>query len=416
MSSTDRRGLQAFPDELTDREAWLEPFEWYGEMRADAPVRYDRSRRSWDVFRYDDVKSVLSDDETFSTDNALANDAEEPERPAQRLLLDTMLLEDPPRHDELRNVVDDAFQPRAIRELEPRIREVTRNLLDDALAGDSTMEVVTDVAYPLPVIVIAELLGVPADERDQFKSWSDTLVTTASAADHPENVAKRQREARREMATYFVELLDDRRENPRDDLLSRIVAAERDESIRFSRQEALGTCVLLLLAGNVTTTNLVTNAVRCFAAHDLFDEFGDDRRATGTAIEEVLRYRTPVQAMTRVATRDATLRGESIGEGERVIVWIGSANRDERAFDGAGSFVPDRSPNNHLGFGHGTHYCLGAPLARLEATVALTELCARLEGVELADATLSPVRSSFIYGVESLPIRYERATDSAYRE
>ncbi|MDG5760035.1 cytochrome P450 [Natronococcus sp. A-GB1] len=411
MSSADPQGLQAFPDELSSREAWLEPFDWYREMRENAPVRYDPSRGCWDVFRYADVKRILDDDGTFSVNPRLADDFQEPERPEEGLLFETMLFKDPPRHDELRGVVDDAFEPRAIRALEPEIRELATDLLSDALADDrGELDIVDDFAYPLPVVVIAQLLGVPAEDREQFKRWSDTLVESSSTDDETEAFTQRQREAQMEMASYFFEMIADRRESPRDDLMSQIVTRELEDGSRLSEEEALGTCILLLIAGNITTTNLVTNAVRCFDAHDLFDELRAEPDAIGRAIEEVLRYRSPVQAMSRVATEDVTLRDTEIESGDRVVVWLGSANRDERQFEDADAFVPNRSPNQHLGFGHGTHYCLGAPLARLEASVALEELCARTATIETVDTDLQPVRSSLIYGVESLPIRYERSS------
>ena len=407
MSSADPQGLQAFPEALTTREAWLEPFDWYRVMRESDPVRYDPARESWDVFRYDDVKAILDDDETFSVDPRNATGFEEPEGTGQGLFFDTMLFQDPPRHDELRGVVDEAFQPRTIRELEPRLRELTGDLLDDVIAdGDGEMDVVGDLAYPFPVIVIAELLGVPADDRDRFKEWSDTLVAAADAEDDAEGFAERQQEVQQEMAWYFMELIDDRREDPRDDLVSRIATTELDDGSLLSLEEALGMCVLLLVAGNITTTNLVTNAVRCFGDDDRFDDLAGDESALTTAIEEVLRYRSPVQAMTRVARTRTTMRGQTIDEGDRVVVWLGSANRDEREFDDPDAFLPDRAPTQHLGFGHGTHYCLGAPLARLEAKVALSELLTRLDDVALVDAELQPTRSSFVYGVDSLPIRF----------
>lgn len=324
------------------------------------------------------------------------------------LIFDTMLFQDPPRHDELRGVVDDTFQPRALRDLEPYVHGLAAALLDDALAtDDAEMELIDEFAYPLPVIVIAKLLGVPADERDRFKRWSDTLVAAASADEGAEELVEHQQQAQQEMALYFLELIEDRRENPQDDLLSRIVTAELDDGSRLAQEEVLGMCILLLVAGNITTTNLIANAVRCFDGHDLFDPLANDELALMPAVEEALRYRSPVQAMTRIARRDATIRGETLEEGDRIIVWLGSANRDERRFDDADRFVPDRTPNQHLGFGHGTHYCLGAPLARLEARIALSELLGRLEGIRIADTRLEPTRSSFIYGVESLPIRYE---------
>lgn len=405
MSSAEPRGLQAFPEALSTREAWLEPFGWYREMRGNAPVRYDPDRDSWDVFRYADVKRILSDDAIFSVDPKKASDFVEPEGEGAGLILDTMLFEDPPRHDELRGVVEDSFRPRVIRDLEPRIRELTRDLLDDALDERGEFDLVSGLAYPLPVVVIAELLGVPVEDRDRFKQWSDAIVSSASDRESGAEFARRQRAVQREMGFYFLRLIEERREDPRNDLISTIATAEIDGE-PLPREEVLGTCMLLLVAGNITTTNLITNAVRCFGETDLLGTYTEAGAVPTTAIEEALRYRAPVQAMTRIATEDVTVGGETIGAGDRVIVWLGSANRDGRQFSEGDSFVPDRSPNQHLGFGHGTHYCLGAPLARLEAEVALSELFDRLVDVELPAAELNPTRSSFIYGVESLPIRY----------
>lgn len=407
MSSADPQGIQVLPDELASREAWLEPFDWYREMRAEEPVRYDPSRRTWDVFRYEDVKRILADDDAFSVNPRLADDFQEPERPEEGLIFETMLFQDPPRHDELRDVVDDAFEPRALRDLESEIRGFATDLLSDALPGEEgEMDLVETFAYPLPVIVIAELLGVPAEDRDKFKRWSATLIEATSADEDTAEFTRRQQAAQMEMAAYFFEMIADRRESPRDDLMTQIVTRELADGSRLSEAEALGTSILLLVAGNITTTNLVTNAVRCFDDHELFDDLRDGADLQ-RAIEEVSRYRSPVQAMTRIATERVTVQDETIEAGDRVIVWLGSANRDERQFDDSDTFVPDRTPNQHLGFGHGTHYCLGAPLARLEATVALEELLERTATIEVADTDLQPVRSSLVYGVESLPMAYE---------
>jgi cytochrome P450 len=405
MSPAGPQGLQAFPEALSTREAWLDPFDWYREMRETAPVRYDPSRSTWDVFRYADVKRILDDDATFSVDPEKATDFVEPEGEGEGLILDTMLFEDPPRHDALRSVVEESFRPRTVRTLEPRVRELAGDLHDDVLSGDGELDIVSDLAYPLPVIVIAELLGVPAEDRDRFKAWSDAIVASTSDREETAEYATRQQEVQREMGFYFLQLIEERRQNPKDDLVSTIATAEIDGE-PLPREEALGMCMLLLVAGNITTTNLITNAVRCFGDNDLFEAFTDESHVPTRAIEEVLRYRSPVQAMTRIATEETTVRDESIEAGDRIIVWLGSANRDERQFTDGDSFVPDRTPNQHLGFGHGTHYCLGAPLARLEAEVALSELFDRVADIEFAETTLRPTRSSFIYGVESLPVEY----------
>lgn len=171
----------------------------------------------------------------------------------------------------------------------------------------------------------------------------------------------------------------------------------------------LGTCILLLVAGNVTTTNLIGNAVRTFTDEDVLGGIRRGDVALGPAIEEALRYRSPVQAMTRFATEDVEVGGRTVEAGDRLVAWLGSANRDERRFEAADEFRPDRSPNQHLGFGHGTHYCLGAPLARMEARVALQRFVDRTAAVERVGTELSPTRSAFIYGVESLPVRFDAA-------
>ncbi|WP_254535586.1 cytochrome P450 [Halomarina litorea] len=389
--------LQTFPDALSSRDAWLDPFDWYAEMRATSPVRRDPDRGCWDVFSYADVKAVLGDDETFSTDprNATGFQA----RGEEAFMLETMLFQDPPKHDRTRDVVDEFFRPSAVKSLEPFVEAETNRLLDEAMADADGGEVdlVEALAYPIPVIVIAKMLGVPAEDRAQFKQWSDTIVegTAGDGEGDAEALQQRQMEAGMELANYFRDLIADRRDDPREDLVTRIVQADAD----MTETELLGFCMLLLVAGNVTTTNLVANTVRCFADADHWPRSGLE-----TTVEEALRYRSPVQAMTRVAREDVTLAGQRVEEGDTLVCWLGSANRDGAQFADADAFVPDRRPNQHLGFGYGTHYCLGAPLARLEATVALRELLGRFEVTPAWDE-LRPVRSSFIYGVESLPVR-----------
>ncbi|MFC6835059.1 cytochrome P450 [Halomarina ordinaria] len=402
MSSSTPPSLLTFPEALSDPDAWLDPFDWYAARRAEAPVHYDDHRRCWDVLAYEEVKTALGDDETFSVDPREASDYRSTGG-EQEFLLETMLFQDPPKHDRSREVVEEFFRPSAVAALEPRIEDLTHDLLDD-VEGDR-MDVVDALAYPLPVIVIAELLGVPSEDRDRFREWSTTMVaSTDGDGEGNGDLQQRQMQAGMELASYFGELIADRREHPRDDLVTRLV--ESEEEAGFDETELLGFCMLLLIAGNVTTTNLVGNAVRSFAEADHLSGFEPD--ALGPAVEEVLRYRAPVQAMSRVATVNTTLGGADIAAGDRVVCWLGAANRDGAKFDAPDTFVPDRTPNQHLGFGYGTHYCLGAPLARLEATVALRVLFERFDLLEVETDDLTPVRSSFIYGVESLPARIER--------
>ncbi|MFD1642615.1 cytochrome P450 [Halohasta litorea] len=407
MSAADpSRPAVSFPEALSSREQWLEPFGWYREMRADSPVRYDADRELWDVFRYDDVKYVLDNDGLFSADPATAGFGEEiadseGEPPP---VFDTMLFADPPEHDRLRGVVAEFFSPRAINEQADRIRGLTERYLDDL---NDEFDLVSELAYPMPVDVIAEMLGVPTDDRAMFKRWSDTLIERPEATTEAEmeSFQQRQRETQREMSEYFSSLIETRRADPQDDLITAIIDAEVDGH-RLSEREMVGFCTLLLVAGNITTTNLITNAMRCFTSRSgLFDEFRSGETELSTAIEEALRYRSPVQALFRVTTEPIDLGGREIPAGEGVVAWLGSANRDERMFDRPDEFVPDRQPNQHLSFGYGTHYCLGAPLARLEAKIALESLLERFETIEPVETDLRPIRSSFIYGVEKYPLR-----------
>lgn len=405
MSAADPQApVATFPEELATREGWLEPFEWYGRMRAEAPVRYDERREVWDVFRYEDTKAILADDSTFSSDPSRAPQFDAPED-EQSPIMDTVLFSDPPEHRRLRSVVDELFRPNAVTDLAPRIEEITTDLLDEALSGGE-MDIVDDLAYPMPVIVIAEMLGVPADDRGQFKEWSDALVARPKARTEEaiREFQERQERVLKELSEYFTGMIERRRADPHDDLITAILQAETNGQ-RLTEREVLGFCMLLLVAGNITTTNLITNAARCFGERPgTMDELRSGELDTEPTIEEVLRYRSPVQALFRVTTTDTRVGDHEISEGEGIVTWLGSANRDSEQFPDPDRFVPDRRPNQHIGFGHGTHYCLGAPLARLEAKIALDELLGRTDEIEIHDEDLAPVRSSFIYGVESLSI------------
>ena len=390
--------LLTFPEALSARERRLDPFDWYADRRAESSLHWDADRHCWDVFSYREVKRLLGDDETFSVDPRNATGFRM--QGDQAFLLETMLFQDPPKHDRTRDVVDEFFRPSAVKSLEPFVAAESQRLLAEALeeSDGRVVDLVDALAYPLPVIVIAKMLGVPAEDRAQFKQWSDTIVEGTAGEDDAGDLQERQMEAGMELANYFRELVAARREDPRDDLVTRIVQAEAD----LTETELLGFCMLLLIAGNITTTNLVTNAVRTFGEQ----EYWPRESQRDAAIEEVLRYRAPVQSMTRIAREDVTVDGKTVEEGDTLVCWLGAANRDGGQFADPDAFVPDRSPNQHLGFGYGTHYCLGAPLARLEASVAIRELGAEYD-VRPAWDDLEPIESSFLHGVKSLPVRLD---------
>jgi cytochrome P450 len=364
----------------------LTPFPWYRAMRNAAPVAQDPNYGSWQVFRYADVQRVLSEYETFSSRMGDAS-------PISQSLIGM----DPPRHRQLRTLVSQAFTPRAVENLAPRIREITDQLLD-GITARGRFDAIADLAVPLPVIVIAELLGIPSSDRAQFKVWSDDITGNSSYGG-----------GQREMAAYFYRFVEERRREPRDDLVSALLRAEVDGQ-HLSMTELLGFCVLLLVAGNETTTNLIGNALLSFGedAPEAMELLAEQPALLPGAIEEVLRFRSPVQCMFRVTARPARLGDQEVPAGESVVAWIGSANRDEAVFEAPERFDVRRSPNKHIAFGHGPHFCLGAPLARLEARIALEEVLRRLPNLRrVPDASLEPLESFIVYGLKHLPMTFD---------
>lgn len=382
------------PPPITGREGRLDPFPWYRENRRESPLQYDSGRECWDIFGYDAVDSVLTDPETFSS-SIIGRDI---------AFQDSLLGMDPPRHTRIRESVAEYFEPGAVRELEPRIQETADDLLDRALDG-GMFDVVNDFAYQLPILTIADLLGVPGDRRDEFKQWSDEVIAGPQLTGGDlDSLVETRSDALLNIGEFFHEIIEHRRRNPDDDLISQVVRIDHD----FTYNELLHLFGLLLVAGNVTTTNLITNAVRCFAQRPtVLDEVMHDDEVLATAVEEVLRYRSPVQQTARIATRDTEVEGHTIEEGEPVVAWLASANRDPEVFDSPQEFRHTREPNPHVAFGRGIHICLGAPLARLEAQTALSTLFDRVTDIEPVETELTPVSATFLHGVTSYPVRVE---------
>jgi cytochrome P450 len=399
--TTESIGLPAVMvpvDGLTSPEARLNPFSFYSRMRILTPVRFDETRRTWDVFSYHDVHHVLTHHQLFSS-----------ERPKTGpVLLGSIIGTNPPRHTKLRAIVSSAFTPKMVQGLAPRIESIVDSLLKHNLFKGQ-MEFVHDFAVPLPILVIAELLGVPSSDHALFKRWSDVIAK--GAADNTQTAAEmllqEKEHAKVELDDYFRILLRDRQIHPQDDLISRLVQAEVDGE-KLSEEEVLEFCILLLAAGNETTTNLLTNAVRRYVEdYGLQDQLRHNPNLIQSSTEEVLRYYSPIQATNRYARDDVLLGEQKISAGDQLVAWIGSANRDDTVFDNAEDFVPDRQPNRHLAFGHGIHFCLGAPLARLEAEIALPALLRSTEEMRMmAGRGLKPILSSFVYGVSELSIQF----------
>ncbi|ELZ05936.1 cytochrome P450 [Natrialba asiatica DSM 12278] len=376
-------------------------------MRSETPVRFDEQREMWDIFRYEDVDRVLKDHDAFTArrtreDNEFSSDAEN-----DTGMFQTMITADPPEHNRLRGFVDERFQPGSIREYQPRVEAVTEDVLD-TLVGEEQFDFVDEFAIPFPVTVIAELLDIPAERRDQFKAWSDALIARPKNGTRMEiqQIQQERQQAQQEMRDYFGKLVAERRGGDGDDFIT--LAANAEE---LSREEKVGFCILLLLAGNITTTNLLTNAIWSLEEQGLTDTVRTGEIGRKQAIEEVLRYRSPVQSLTRIAIADIELNGKQIQAGDVVTLWLGAANRDPEVFDAPEEFRPERRPNRHMAFGMGVHFCLGAHLARMEADVAMQHLLERFDRLDANLSNLDPLYS--LYGLKSLPCEVNRTAPPA---
>jgi cytochrome P450 len=377
-------------------EFLADPYPSYAWLRAGHGVYHDERSDLWVLSRYADVLNALRDHQTFSSARGGGPGGYE----IPRMLIST----DPPDHTLLRSLVSKAFQPRMVAALEPRIRQIAAELVD-AVAERGSFDLVQDLSAPLPIIVIAELLGVEPERRHDFQRWSNAFVGLGDEA-----LTLERATSMTQFSSYFAEKIEARRRERRDDLISDLVAAHEDREA-LSTQDILVFCMLLLVAGNETTTNLLANSA---LALDRNPEQAARLRAEPSLIpsmiEEALRYDSPVQGFFRRTTRAVEIGGTSLPEDARVGVLYASANRDEEQFPQADRFLIDRSPNNHVAFGYGIHFCLGAPLARLEAKIVWETLLARLPNLRL-DPDAPPVRiqNFLLRGLRRLPVLFDPA-------
>ncbi|MBM7841434.1 cytochrome P450 [Herpetosiphon giganteus] len=373
-------------------QSLLNPYPWFKTMREQNPVYFDQTLGSWVVFRYADVKQVMTDYEHFSSAPPDRGDG-------MNMFANSMLMTDPPRHRQLRSLVNLAFTPRMIEQLHERIDGLVNGLLDDMLA-QSEPDFIRDFATPLPMTVIAEMLGVPTEDQDKFKYWTEQIITSSNNPNMAEIVPIYQ-----EFGAYLYSMIEQRRAEPQADLISDLLKAQIDgESL--SDMDLIGFCALLLVAGNETTTNLLGNAVRVFSEQPaIYAELRANPSLIPNVLDETLRYYSPVKAMPRHTHADQQIGDVTIPAGQRIMAVIGSANRDESQFPNADNFDLHRKGNQHIAFGHGIHYCLGAPLARLEGKLALEALIKRVETIAIKpDAQLEPIPTPITFGVKNLPV------------
>ncbi|NEW06824.1 cytochrome P450 [Paenibacillus sp. SYP-B3998] len=371
----------------------LNPFPLYRQMRDTNPV-YKDTNHSWNVFRYEDVKQVLNDHNTFSSQVSFE------ER--------SILSMDPPRHQKYRSMASQLFTPKMSMGIAPRISTVVKELIS-ALRGQEETDLVRSLSIPLPLHVLTDWLGVPPEDRLPFQRWSELEVKYNSFTGGMDAYENESETLQNELCSYFQWMIDNRRREPKDDLVSALLSVKADTG-GFTDGELVDFCFLLIIGGIETTAHLLTNTVLTLDEHpEVIQRIGNDPDAVSKVIDEVLRYRSPVQSTFRIVLQDIEIGGHLIGRGEPINVWLGAANRDERVFDNAEAFDIDRKNNtNHLAFSSGIHHCLGVHLAKLEVKIAITELLTHLSRFErIREKELVPIHSTVLLGLESLPINYK---------
>lgn len=403
-----------------------DPYPYYTWLREEDPVHYVEDLDFYVVTRYDDVHAVLKNPAVFSSHAGMGllmgsgapgklRDFMRARNPSgfgalgyeALSAMRTLISSDPPDHTRLRRLVNKPFTPKAITSLAPRIRQICEELVDDLIRAneEGKADLIEHFAVPLPVIVIAEMLGIPAQRRAEFKRWSDNVVGVLSGTVLD---ADKMAQSSVEMFMYFSTVLEERRQAPGEDLISLLIR-NSEEGDNLKTEEIIMFCVLLLIAGNETTTNLIANAALAFFARpELWRELRTTPSLIPAAVEEVLRFDAPVQALFRATTSEVELHGKKLRAGAPVMVHFGAANRDPRHFPKPEAFHLDRNPTDHLAFGAGIHLCLGAPLARLEARIAGEVLLERTRKVE-PNGEHARIDSFLLRGLNRLPVRFEPA-------
>lgn len=386
------------PDQLMTPAVFTDPYPVYRQLRDQTPLSYlvppgtipgfDEPMRAWALMKYDDVYGALRDHETFSSEDPRAG------RFGPKLML---IQDDPPRHTRFRRLVNKAFTLKRVEALAPWIAGVANELLDEV--GEGEVNVVQSYTIPLPVKVIARLLGIPGEDYVTFKRWSDAFLAVISMP--PEQRTQNLME----MVEYFGQMAAARRAHGADDLITALVEAEV-EGEALEDWEILGFCILLLIAGNETTTNLIGNMLNILVDRsDLWQQVREDRSLVEPIIEETLRYESPVQRFFRITTGEVEVSGVKIPQGADITIFYGAANRDPQAFPHPDEFQLDRDLRNHVAFGMGIHYCLGAPLARIESQISLNAFLDRFPVMQRGTApAIRQTASHFIFGFYQLPL------------
>jgi cytochrome P450 len=377
-----------------------DPYPVYAELRARAPLYRNEEIGFWALSRHEDVLAALRDFELFSNRFGVSLDPGASHAGADATM--SFLAMDPPRHTRMRALVSSVFTPRRVAGLEPHVRELARGYLD-GFADAGSCDFIQDFAGRLPMDVVSEMIGVPPGDRDELRGWADLVVHRDEAI---RDVPPAAMQAAARILAYFRELVEERQKRPKDDLTGALLAAEIDGD-RLTAREILAFLFLMIIAGNETTTKLLGNALYWLWRNPAERErVRADPGLIPRWVEETLRFDGSTQALARTMTRDVELYGEKVREGDRVVLLLGSANRDERVFEDADRFDVLRNTSSMLSFGQGTHFCLGAALARLEARVALEEVWRRIPGYEVVPTGIVRVHSVNVRGFAALPLEF----------
>ncbi|MGQ0664251.1 MAG: cytochrome P450 [Pseudomonadota bacterium] len=390
-----------------------DPFPIFRRLQDEDPVHWCEPLGSWVLTRYADVRRValgkeMSADRLKPFFAALPDAQQSTLRDLQRYLNLWAVFRDPPAHTRMRALMNTAFTPRAVEGLRPNVEAIVSELID-AVAERGEMDVIADLAYPLPATVIMDMLGVPRADLAAVKMWSDDMALFVGGARTTPDKYARAEDAARRMADYFRCLVAERRKRPRQDMTTALIAAEEQHQ-RLSEDEIVASCMLLLFAGHETTANLMGNGILALIRHpDELRKLRANPALVEGAVEECLRYDGPSGALARVVGVGHDFEGRALAPGDRVYAMLNAANRDPRRFADPDRFDIERGDKGHLTFGHGLHYCLGAPLARIEGQAAVREVVGRLDDLELASEALVWLDSLILRGVKSLPVRFRAA-------
>jgi pimeloyl-[acyl-carrier protein] synthase len=393
--------------QLLDAGVLANPYPLYRRLRNEDPVHWDPFLHEWVVTRYADVMTVFKD---FS-----ANRTPTPEqltklgmttlKPFAQVMVRQMVFLDPPAHSRIRGLASKAFTPRRVKVLRSHIQEITDSLLD-AVQSKGHMDVIADLAYPLPAIVTAEMLGVPVSDRDQLKAWSEDFAELLGNFQYNPDRAPHLLRSVEEMCTYFRAEVQEHWEHPRDDVITALATAELDGD-RLTEEEIVANCILVMVGGQETTTNLIGNGVFSLLHHpDQLEKLRADSSLILSAVEEFLRYESPIQHTTRVAPEDTELGGKTIRKGQTVIAVMGAANRDPEQFSDPDRLDICRQENQHVAFAYGNHFCFGAPLARLEGQIAFKTMLRRMPNLSLVPGPLTWRGNLDLRGLTALPVTF----------